>query len=390
MVLGFSNSVVMGAKGSKIEDSNALMVCRKRKHFVRQALDGRIALAEAHVSYIQSLKNTGIAIRKLVEAEPFVESSLCTSTSATPEPLALTDKSTSQFSNSSPSFSQHAEGVDSISPSSSSTYSGRFQVVYMKSSGGFSKTVEERPPLAVTGTVHSSSDDSPKEAPSSDEASIFGDLSAPPPTEGRGWDYFGFFHPVDDQFSFHDSNELNRGSKSPNDIRRLREEEGIPELEEEKHSSHGRSEGVDSEDEFEKTTSEPLVRIFRNRSQVIDSSLTNGSFSPDVETLPQASERKIGEKTTCQDGALEAHDAVPDLTPGQATPTPVDSLKSGKKEDKKENCLENKAEVKDLFTSVKEIELLFVRASESGIEVPRMLEANKVNYSPLCSDREGE
>ncbi|CAA6654470.1 unnamed protein product [Spirodela intermedia] len=375
----------MGATGSRTEDSNALIVCRERKNFVRQALDERIALAEAHVSYIQSLKNTGIAIRKLVEAEPFVESSLGTSTSATPEPLALTDKSTSQFSSSSPSLSQHAEGVDSISPSSSSTYSGRFQAFNMKSSGGFSKTVEERPPLALTGRVRSSSDDSPKEeAPNSDEFSIFEDPSAPI-TETRGWDYFGIFHSIDDQFSFHDGNELNNGTKSPNDIRRLREEEGIPELEEEKHSSRGRSEGVDSEDEFEKTTSEPLVRIFRNRSQVIDSHLTNGSFSPDVENPPQASEQKIGEKTACRDGIREAH-AVPDPTPGRAAPTPVTPLTSGKKEGKRENSSENKAEMKDLFMSVKEIELLFVRASEAGIEVPRMLEANKVNFSPLSPD----
>ncbi|KAL2938162.1 Ribosomal RNA-processing protein 7-like protein A [Bienertia sinuspersici] len=42
----------MGAVSSKIEDDKALQLCRERKKFLQQALDGRCALAAAHVAYI--------------------------------------------------------------------------------------------------------------------------------------------------------------------------------------------------------------------------------------------------------------------------------------------------------------------------------------------------
>uniref|UniRef100_A0A1D1XEW1 Histidine ammonia-lyase n=1 Tax=Anthurium amnicola TaxID=1678845 RepID=A0A1D1XEW1_9ARAE len=373
----------MGVTSSRIEDDKALLLCRERKHCVRQALDGRCALAAAHVSYIQSLKNTGMAIRKYVEPEVTVESSLCTSTSATPEALALTEKSASQFSNSSPSLSQHVEGVESVSPLPS-PYSGRFQVNYMKSNGNFLKTVEERPPLSVTATLHTSSDVSPKAVSHSDEASTFEDASLSSGTPQ--WDFFGLslFHPIDNQLSFHDGRALNYGV---DDIRRLREEEGIPELEEEeeKTSLHGTPERVESEDEFDETSSEPLVRIFKNRNQEVDSCLANRSSISHEETMPMESEQTNEDKTTFQDGTCETVGA-PDLTPVLAAPSMVMPLINGKTEAEKEHASETNVAAKDLFSSVREIESLFLKAFESGMEVPRMLEANKVKFRPLFSE----
>jgi hypothetical protein len=54
----------------------------------------------------------------------------------------------------------------------------------------------------------------------------------------------------------------------------------------------------------------------------------------------------------------------------------------------KENHSENKVVPKDFFASMKEIEFLFVRASESGKEVPRMLEANKLHFRPIFPGKE--
>ncbi|KAG2541174.1 hypothetical protein PVAP13_9NG608300 [Panicum virgatum] len=42
--------------------------------------------------------------------------------------------------------------------------------------------------------------------------------------------------------------------------------------------------------------------------------------------------------------------------------------------------------VKDLNSCMKEIEVLFIKASDSGKEVPRMLEADKVNFRPLLPE----
>lgn len=143
----------MGVSSSKLEDDKALLLCRERKRFVKQALDGRCSLAAAHIAYIQSLRNTGTALRKFVEPDTPVESSLYTSTSVTTEPRGSTDKSISRPSYSTPSLSQHVEQDESVSPASSSPYSGRFQVNYMRIGGNSSATVEERPPVSAAATL---------------------------------------------------------------------------------------------------------------------------------------------------------------------------------------------------------------------------------------------
>jgi len=145
----------MGVASSKLDDDKALHLCRERKKFIRQALDGRCALAAAHATYIHSLRVTGTALRKFVQQDVPVESSLCTSTNATLELLALTEKSLSHFSFSSPLVSQHVEQNGHLPPSPSPPMSGRYQVHYMKFRGSFTKKVEEKPSVAVTGTISS-------------------------------------------------------------------------------------------------------------------------------------------------------------------------------------------------------------------------------------------
>jgi hypothetical protein len=44
---------------------------------------------------------------------------------------------------------------------------------------------------------------------------------------------------------------------------------------------------------------------------------------------------------------------------------------------------------RDLNSCIKEIEILFIKASDSGKEVPRMLEADKVNFRPLLPEEKG-
>lgn len=49
---------------------------------------------------------------------------------------------------------------------------------------------------------------------------------------------------------------------------------------------------------------------------------------------------------------------------------------------------DNKLPPRDFLSSMKEIELLFVKASETGKEVPRMLEANKLHFRPIVPSKE--
>ncbi|PON73198.1 hypothetical protein PanWU01x14_060390 [Parasponia andersonii] len=59
----------MGCGNSKVDDLPLVTLCRERKDLVKTASDHRYALAAAHVSYFQSLKDIGDALRKFVEEE---------------------------------------------------------------------------------------------------------------------------------------------------------------------------------------------------------------------------------------------------------------------------------------------------------------------------------
>ncbi|CAN6320171.1 unnamed protein product [Urochloa humidicola] len=274
----------MGSR-SKSEDDKALVLCQERKRFVREALDGRCAFAANHFAYIQSLRHTGFALRKFIEPEVPTDSSLFTSTSATPELPTMRQKSM----NLSPSLSHHAS--DSFSPAPSPLSSGRFHVNHMKAAGSSVTTVKEKLLEPVRATLQTSSPVRRQAIHDLDDSSTF---EAPPGTPP--WDYFGLFQPVENQISFHDEKELGHDFENADDIRRLREKEGIPELEEEleKSPAHpdfmmrrlGEEKASDlkdveksplnggeddlalSDDDFDNPTSESLVRVFKNRNDM--------------------------------------------------------------------------------------------------------------------------
>lgn len=305
----------MGATNSRIEEDKALTLCRERKRLVRQALDERCSLAAAHVSYIRSLRETGIALREFVETEAPNESSLFTPTSATPEPLALTDT----------------------------------------------------PKHIVSQT---------DEIPSSE---------TPPTHSGTTWDFFAPSHPIDNQLSFQNGRGLNRGFDNADEIRRLREEEGIPELEEDgDRASTNEENDLDSEDDFDHPSSEPLVQMFENRNLISEHLLKS-------ESAAIQSEKDIVSETKHQNGddmklTNDISETTDEMTPTKAASYIVAISMNGKG---KETDPETKNEARDPLSCMLEIADLFLKASESGKEIPMMLEANKVQFRPLFAEEKG-
>ncbi|CAL9123184.1 unnamed protein product [Musa textilis] len=355
----------MGATNSKIEEDKALTLCRERKRLVRQALDERCSLAVAHVSYIRSLKSTGIALREFVETE----SSLFTPTSATPEPLALTDKPISRFSNSSPSLSQRVEAAESFTPVPSALSSGHLNVNPMEAGRASYMTVKEKPPTSATATVQTSPATPKHLVSQSDEIPSSGTVP---------WDFFSSSHPIDNQLSFQNGRGLNHGFDNADEIRRLREEEGIPELEEDgERASTNEENDLDSEDDFDHPSTEPLVQMFKNRNLISEHLLK--SESPAI-----PSEKEIVSETRHQNGddmkLTNDISETDEMTPTKAASYMVAISMNGKG---KETDPETKNEARDLLSCMLEIADLFLKASESGKEIPMMLEANKVQFRPL-------
>ncbi|XAR53663.1 hypothetical protein NMG60_11022300 [Bertholletia excelsa] len=371
----------MGASNSRIEEDKALQLCRERKKFVRQALDARCSLAASHVTYIQSLKIIGTDLRKFVESEAPTESSLYTSTSATPEPLVTLGKPISQFSFSSPSLSQHVDANENLSPSPSPPASGQYHANHMEFRGTFSRKVEQKPPTAATVSLTSSSTPQGDMLHSTGRPETLPTETPPIEHETPAWDYFGLFHSVDNHMSLHGERGFSQQLENADDIRQLREAEGIPELEdeEEKTSTPGWEYSQESEDEFDDPTPDTLVRSFENFNRAMDQGAGSASQAiPSTESVASEAEFLNGEKINS-----------PDLSPlGESSPgVTISNDVKGKSE--KQDDIENKVVPKDFITSMKDIEFLFIKASESGKEVPRMLEANKFHFRPIFLGKEG-
>lgn len=373
----------MGAANSKVEEDKALQLCRERKKFVRQALDGRYSLAAAHVMYVHSLRNTGTALGKFVESNAHVESSLYTSTSATPEPLALTEKSLSHFSFSSPSFSHRADAAYTLSPSPSPPppTSTVYHANHMKFTGSYSREVQEKLPSPITGTVTFSSTPRNTTPDSSEkpDLSAFEDSPVPPGTPQ--WDFFGLFHPIDHQMPSQGGKRMNQGFEDADDIKRLREEEGIPELEDdEEKGSMDRTEEEfhDSDDEFDEPSTETLVRSFENVNRVNDESMSSPPpTAPSMRSATSEGEFMNGDKGQS-----------PDLSSRRGKSPAVAPSSETKRTPMKDNHDEQKVTAKDFSSSIKDIGGLFIKASESGREVPRKLEANELHFRSIFPGKE--
>ncbi|GAB2285144.1 hypothetical protein Dimus_019598 [Dionaea muscipula] len=372
----------MGASISKIEEDKALQLCRERKKVVRQALDGRCSLAAAHVTYIELLRSTGEALRQFVQPEGLVESSLNNSTIATPETLALTVKSLSEFSFSSPVVAQ-ADTARHLSPSPSRPNSRHFQTNHMNFRGSIIRKVEEKPLVVATGTITSSSTLPDTASCSKEQAEKSPFSTSPLTSENPPWDYFELLNSVNSQFSSHGQRELAHGFEHDDVVKQTREDEGIPELESEDEnvSSKGRGESQELEDEFDEPPSDTLVRSseIQNRRMSHDATgasptmLTMESNTPGKKFMDGC---KLDTPKLSHLGAKSSEVAVP-------TDIMMMSMK-----DEAEDDIEHKVAPKDFSQSMRDVEYLFTKASDSGKEVPRMLEANKFHYRPILPGKE--
>lgn len=396
---------LMGASNSRLEEDQSLQLCRARKKFIKQALNGRCSLAAAHIAYIEELKIVGAALRRFVEFDAQVEPFAHSLRSLTPEPRPL--NSVSPLSFSSRSLSQNVDAIANLSPPSSTPVSSRFQSHHMKFRGTFSTKVEEKPPVPVAVSVSSTTP--PTGTPRSTEAPEELSFETAVPPENSPWDYFGLFHPIDQHFSSQQGRGFDQGSENSDEIRHLRVKAGVHEIVdmEEKLSSVGIGDSQISDDEFDEPSSATLVRSFNNvnrsKANAVDEDSSSISFENRVsETKFSSSENVKEAKENLVSGVLTPkpseisetkimngkNNKSPELSPLRATSSRFVHLNDVKITPMKQSEVEDQVAPKDFFSSMKDIEQLFARASESGKEVPRMLEANKFHFRPVVSGKE--
>ncbi|KAG9160368.1 hypothetical protein Leryth_008784 [Lithospermum erythrorhizon] len=125
----------MGCSSSKLDDEEAVQLCKGRKKFIKQAVEQRARFVSGHFAYMQSMKRVSAALREYIEGETPHEFSL--DSFVTP-PFTPVKKSGSGFISISPkSFLVTPFRVESKSS---------VRVNYLRSGGTPSVSVEERPP----------------------------------------------------------------------------------------------------------------------------------------------------------------------------------------------------------------------------------------------------
>ncbi|KAK1592538.1 hypothetical protein Q3G72_026524 [Acer saccharum] len=345
----------MGLTNSKNDKNEALRLCKARRRFIKQAIDSRYAFAAAHISYIQSLKNIGIALRRYAEAEVLMESSLST-TSATE-----LDKTPSHSSYPSPSPSQindvsdsPLQNEESPSPTKHITISSPMAILnYMRTAKSAAVTVSMNANSGVSGFL--------------EESLAMPVLPPPPPPfESGSWDYFD---PVDESESFRFVGHNSGLDSDSVDMREWRkfQSEGIDD-----NGVDGKwgKVGLDGNGESGERTLRPELR--EKAFEKVDRSVSgrsmeqngNGSVGTPMGnvSLEQSSSKR--EKTLSEK----------DLCPEREDPSEFITHRA-----------------KDFLSSIKDIEHRFFRASESGREVSRMLEANqiRVGFSELKGTSSG-
>ncbi|XP_077213610.1 protein ROLLING AND ERECT LEAF 2-like [Tasmannia lanceolata] len=322
----------MGCWSSKVENSEALRLCKERKRFIKQAIDSRYALASAHLSYIQSLRSIGIALRRFAEAEVLIESSL--STSATE--LDKTPSHSSQHSSyPSPSHSKNPQILDSPLNNESPFSPSHSTMSYMRSGRGAALTVRLDSSSSVNCFVE-------------DESMAF-PLPPPPPPPDSSWD---FFDPV-----VSTENGYKQNFDNLTDLKQFRED-GFGQFIEEEMRNWEKVSLEDNDETFNGITSNKFSDL--EREQVGEDKMV------DSEYIANGSE-----------GALVGN-AASERCSSKREETGLEKEVHTEREDPSEFITHR---AKNFLSSIKVIEHRFFRASESGKEVSRMLEANKIQLS---------
>ncbi|XP_022140444.1 uncharacterized protein LOC111011119 [Momordica charantia] len=299
----------MGCVASKLEEEEEVVsICRERKRHLKLAVERRYALAEAHCKYCQALYAVSAAIKLFVARHSSPSPFLITfpppcSPSPPPSEKVITNP---MFLQQTPSDSTHQAIAACSSCASSSSTSAE-------------SSTEERE------EEEEEEEEEPAEEERIEQVPAYFYMQMPPPMPSPqrefGWDFFNPFEAMrtDVIGGYRQSSE--------DDLRMVREEEGIPELEE-------------AEEDRREQNQRKVVAVVEEEEDV-------GALKEQRNGVEMV---KVVEREE-DEGRLK-----------QKGLTVIDTPVEGR----------------ELLEALQDVEDYFIRAYDSGIDVSRMLEANKI------------
>ncbi|KAI6701018.1 hypothetical protein NL676_015342 [Syzygium grande] len=293
----------MGCVASKLGEEEVVSICRERKHQLKLAVERRYALAEAHFRYCQSLYAVAAAIKLFVARH-----------SSPSSPFLIT------FSPPCASLSTPTENV-----------TNNTMLLQQRPSESTKESIPCEHCDSSTSSDDSSEEETEKRVNAEEQKPACGyyymQMPPPMPSPQRdfGWDFFNPFYGMrPDVMSGYRQN-------SEDDLRVVREQEGIPELEEEEEEAE--ENGVEEE----------------KKVVVVEENVVSGG------------------------GAKEESDSV------EMVKVVDGGGCLGQVEHKGLTVIDMPEKGRELLEALKDIEDHFIRAYDSGKDVSRMLEANRVH-----------
>jgi len=389
----------MGCASSKLDDLPAVALCRERCVFLDEAIHQRYALAAAHIAYINSLKAIGHSLHSFVHHDtqrppPPSPSPPSSSPSPPHKTHQLSKHASPTHSDSGGShlhFHSDSDDLASLhhSPQSSPIRLPAFydnshppdhhlHINYMKNKAAPSIVYEQRPLSPETGYLgESSSSFYPYPSSYPSYPYTYDPYSAPPfagssqpqpqrtpnskppppppsPPRASTWDFLNFFDNSDDKYY----PQPHYTPTPSRDSRELREEEGIPDLEDEDYH-HEVVKQVHGDQKLVDPKPEPPNP---HHNHLHDEDDDEEEDEDEVEYEVHVVDKKVVDADNDANNKPKDHAAFRSRRPGSRNPLEV----------------------------AKEIQDLFQRASDSGALIAKILEVGKLPHNRKHAAYQGE
>ncbi|XVF47648.1 hypothetical protein PTKIN_Ptkin03bG0126600 [Pterospermum kingtungense] len=374
----------MGCSTSKLDDEEAVQLCKDRKNFIKQAVEQRTRFASGHIAYIQSLKRVSAALRDYVEGDE-------------PREFLLDSFITPPFT----PVKKASPGFISISPSSfspaaiQSNPKSTLKVNYLRSGGNPAVAVEERPPqspetvrIETYSPVHHFSIDGIFAMQSSPMSSSFFAYSPnnrpyipPSSPQTSQWDFFWNPFSSLDYYGYPNRSSLDQTVMDDDirGLRQVREEEGIPDLEEDE------TEQEDSESKVNLAEEQAKIHPNCSREEVTVEDVDEDE--EDLEEMDTGAESEHEVKDLQSQGKVSTEVARAQIA-GQVEVSNKE-MELGSNEAKEETpgfTVYVNRRPTSMAEVITDLETRFMAASEAANVVSAMLEASRAQYSSTSNE----
>ncbi|KAL8505324.1 hypothetical protein ACS0TY_016532 [Phlomoides rotata] len=377
----------MGCSTSKLDDEEAVKLCKDRKKFIRQAVEHRTKFASGHIAYIQAMKRVSAALREYIDGDE-------------PREFLLESFSTPSFTpikKTSPGFISMSPNSFSVTPIKSETKSS-YKINYFRSSGNPSVSVEERPPqtpetyrVDAYSPIHHYGMESMFSMQSSPMSSSFFQYSPnnrpnfPPPSpspQTSQWDFFWNPFSSLDYYGYPTRSSIDQTMLDDDSagLQQVREEEGIPELEEETEY-----EDIDDSVPKKEENKEHKANMNFDREHVVVEDVNDSDDSDSETDEGHETEEHIQELPAHQHESIEVAKIQ---NVGQISKKETAVVDSESKEETPGFTVYVNRRPTSMKEVIKDLEDQFMAACNAASEMSSILEASRARYSSPSSSND--